>query len=76
MEFKNSKSTGLLPTQEKSIYGVHVARMFYIENEVRISSAIVKYRDFIDILIKAKIMGLLTLGMVNLMAKYHIGVSS
>ena len=45
--FKNSKSTGLLPTQEKSIYGVHVARMFYIENEVRVSSAIVKYRDFI-----------------------------
>ena len=47
-----------------------------IENEVRISSTIVKYRDFISILIKAKIMGLLSPGMVNLMAKYHIGVSS
>ena len=47
-----------------------------IENEVSISSAIVKYRDFISILIKAKIMGLSTPGMVNLMAKYRIGVSS
>ena len=45
-----------------------------IENEVRVSSAIVKYRDFIGILIKAKIMGLLTPGMVNLTAKYHINV--
>ena len=49
---------------------------FFIENEVRISSAIVKYRDFTDSLIKAKIMGLLTPGAVNLMAKYHISASS
>ena len=27
--------------------GEYVARMFYIKNEVRVSSAIVKYRDFI-----------------------------
>ena len=52
----------------------YVARMFYIENEVRVGSAIVKYRDFIGILIKAKIMGLLTPGTVNLTAKYHINV--
>ena len=40
------------------------------------SSAIVKYREFTSILIKAKIMGLSTPGTVNLTAKYHIGVSS
>ena len=32
--------------------------MFYIENVIRVSSAIVKYRDFTDSLIKAKIMGI------------------
>ena len=38
--------------------GEYVAQMFYIENEIRVSSAIVKYRDFTDSLIKAKIMGI------------------
>ena len=33
-------------------------------------------REVIDSVIKAKIMGLSTPGTVNLMAKYHIGVSS
>ena len=47
-----------------------------IENELHVSSAIVKYRDFTDSLIKAKIMGLSTPGAVNLMAKYHISVGS
>ena len=35
-----------------------------------------KHREFTGILSKAKIMGLSTPGMVKLMAKYHIGVSS
>ena len=32
--------------------------MFYIENEVCVSSAIVEYRDFTESLIQAKIMGI------------------
>ena len=47
-----------------------------IENEVHISSAIVKYRDFTGSLIKAKIMGLSTPGAVNLIAKCHISAGS
>ena len=44
---------------------MNVARMFYIENEVRVSSAIVKYRDFYDSLIKAKIMGISSPGVLS-----------
>ena len=47
-----------------------------VENKVHVSSGIVKYRDFTDSLIKAKIMGLVTPGVVNLMDKYQITVGS
>ena len=55
------------------IFQVHVARMFYIENEVRISSAIVKYRKFTDIFIKAKLWDFRPL-VVKVMAKSDISV--
>ena len=56
--------------------GCYVARMFWAIILDSISSAIVKYRDFIGSFIKAKIMGLSTPGAVNLATKYHISVSS
>ena len=55
------------------IFQVHVARIFYIENQVRISSAIVKNRKFTDIFIKAKLWDFRPLA-VKVMAKSDISI--
>ena len=54
----------------KILWCLTVAQMFYIENEVRISSAIVKYRKVTDIFIKAKLWGFVVLA-VKLMEVLH-----